>query len=61
MTPPTDAERIRRDGERAARRKDPELRAWGETLLAGLVAAGMPAGPVARRRKELREMVRRGR
>lgn len=30
-------------------------------LLAGLVAAGMPAGPVARRRKELREMVRRGR
>lgn len=30
----TDAERIRLDGERAARRKDPELRAWGETLLA---------------------------
>ena len=33
MTPPTDAERIRKDGERAARRRDPELQAWGERLL----------------------------
>lgn len=34
MTPTTDAERIRKDGERAARSKNEEKRAWGERLLA---------------------------
>ena len=29
-------------------------------LVEGLIAAGMPAGPVARRRTELAKMVRRG-
>ena len=39
MTPPTDLPLIRKDGERAARSRDPELRAWGERLL--LLAAEM--------------------